>query len=139
MNRLFKQLKINYKDIDLEPLLKDLRNDQGIAVYQTGYRCSERITRKHKVRNKKWTKEKLLNLIRCVIITIDRKIVTKELFSRVLKADIGLVDWCFMKLKTEGYIDLIENDGAHDTNREKHGFCDGSGWAPTLFYLKGKE
>ena len=81
----------------------------------------------------------MLNLIRCVIINTDREIVTKELFSRVLKADVGLVDWCFMKLKTEGYIDLIENRGVPDTNRGIHGYCGGSGWCPTLYYLKEKE
>jgi len=81
-----------------------------------------------RLESKKWNKDRLLKKIRYLIKELKCDYVNRESFSDLLLADIGMVDWCFMKLNKEG---LIRRSDIRSPDCE--------GWSPKWYILNKKE
>ena len=73
-------------------------------TYRNTFEINPWFKRKDRVKPKKWNRCELLNIIRAKILELDVIEVNRESFSDFFRADIGMVDWCFMKLNKEGLL-----------------------------------
>lgn len=151
-NRNIRRLKREMQDIQEKieylswknpksPRIKELQEtlETGQKLLNL-YGTEQKPQRRFRTKYKKCSVQKAYELI-CEYLAShkDQKFITKEELSHQFQIPQSRIEDAFRILNREGILSQPVHDTAHDTNRNSIAYCDVSGWASDIYYIRRKE